>query len=298
MNFNDMRYLVCVAEHRHIGRAAESLGLTQPALTRAIARMEAIAGQTLFTRHPKGVETTPAGKALLHRAQRIQLEYDDAMREMADRRSGRLGLLRVGYTPSVNEEVLPLSATQRLLNERPAVCLKVAVSLMQDLIDQLVAGDLDLILGPVPEPLPPEITATKLYRDRVLLVVDREHPLLRFKKTARLQDVGAQPWLLPSIHIRVRRVLEQRIAKAGLPPLNVRVESDSLSATQFQMLRGTRMIGVTSEWVVPSLRKAGLEVLPVIGLNIERDIASMRRTGGYVSPLSERLDQLFQQAAK
>lgn len=295
MNFDDMRYLVCIAEHRHIGRAAEALGLTQPALTRAVARMEAIAGQALFTRHPKGVEPTPAGRSLLHRAQRINLEYEDAMREMAERKSGQLGLLRVGYTPSVNEEVL-LSATQRLLNERPAVRLKVSVFLMQDLIDRLVAGELDLILGPVPEPLPPEITATVHYRDRVVLVVDCKHPLLRVKKV-RLQDVGAEPWLLPSAHIRVRRVLEQRIAEDGLPPLNVRVESDSLSTTHFRLLRGTRMIGVTSEWVVPSLRKAGLEVLTVVGMNIERDIASMRRTGGYTSPLSERLDQLFQHAA-
>ena len=48
MNLNDIDYLLAVAEQRHVGRAAEALGLTQPALTRAIARLEALAGMPLF----------------------------------------------------------------------------------------------------------------------------------------------------------------------------------------------------------------------------------------------------------
>ncbi|WP_141104185.1 helix-turn-helix domain-containing protein, partial [Noviherbaspirillum denitrificans] len=52
MNLNDIDYLATVAEHRHVGRAADALGLTQPALTRAIARMEALVGMPLFERHP------------------------------------------------------------------------------------------------------------------------------------------------------------------------------------------------------------------------------------------------------
>ncbi|KAI1698544.1 bacterial regulatory helix-turn-helix protein, lysR family domain-containing protein [Ditylenchus destructor] len=88
MNLNDIDYLVAVAEHRHVGRAAEALGLTQSALTRALARLEALAGLPLFERHPKGVMPTEAGLAFLRRARRIQLEYDDTLSELHQMKTG------------------------------------------------------------------------------------------------------------------------------------------------------------------------------------------------------------------
>ena len=98
MNLNDIDYLVAVAEHRHVGRAAETLGLTQSALTRALARLESLAGLPLFERHPKGVIPTEAGLAFLRRARRIQLEYDDTLSELHQMKTGELGILR-GHAP-------------------------------------------------------------------------------------------------------------------------------------------------------------------------------------------------------
>lgn len=205
-------------------------------------------------------------------------------------------MLRVGYSPSVDEDLM-VGATQRLLQEMPAARLTLAEFLTQDLLDRLVDGELDLVVAPLPAPMPADITAAVLYEDRLHIVADREHPLLR-RSRLRVDDVAGEPWLLPTPHIRVRRLLEQRFAQAGLPALNARVESDSLTLRQFGLLRGTRMLSICSEWSAAAMRRMGLELLPVSGLGLEREIAAMRRAGGYVSPLSERLETLCHAAAK
>lgn len=291
MNIDDIEYLIAVAEHGSIGRAAESLGLTQPALTRAVARLETLAGQRLFMRHPKGVVPTPAGRALLSRALRIRAEYDDAMRELQQMKSGQQGLLRLGYSPSVDKDLV-IDAARRLLLERPAARLSLVEQLMQPLLERLVDGRLDLAVAPVPTPMQPELAATVLYRDRLRLAADRNHPLLR-QARIRWEDVAAQPWFLPSAQVRIRRLLDRRVAEAGLPPLNARVECDVVSVDQFRMLRGTRLLAICSEWSEPAMRRFGIEFVPIEQLGLDREVASIRRAGGYVSPLSERLDELL-----
>ena len=103
--------------HGSIGRAAEALGLSQPALTKALQRVEAQAGLPLFERSANGMRPTQAGARFLERARRIQLEYDDALQEMQGIRTGQLGMLRLGYSPSI--QALVLDACRQLLREAP-----------------------------------------------------------------------------------------------------------------------------------------------------------------------------------
>lgn len=146
MNINDIDYLAALAEFRNLGRAAEAPGLTQPALSRALRRLETLAGQPLFERHPKGVVPTPAGIAFLRRMMRVRVEYDDALSELRQMKSGNLGLLSVGYSPSVDEAVV-IEASRRLLFERPAARLKLVSRMLQELLDQLVRDMVRVIVA-------------------------------------------------------------------------------------------------------------------------------------------------------
>lgn len=293
MNIYDIEYFASVAEHRNIGKAAEALGLTQSALSRAISRLEEQAGQRLFTRHPRGVVLTPAGEVLLNRAGKIRVEYDDAMREMQQMRSGQLGLLRVGYAPSVDQSIV-MAATRQLIVERVAAHLQIFEMVMQDLLAMLHAGQLDIIIGPAPEPASADLKVSPLYRDHLLVLADRKHPLFK-----RLQvswaDIAAEPWLLPQRNNRIRRILEDKSMASGLPPLDVRVESHTVNQAQFNLLRGTRLLSMCSEWLVKPMRTLGLEVLEVNDFMLNREIVSIHRAGAYVSPLGERLEELLSQ---
>ena len=83
MEFRDINYFVVLAKHGHVGRAAESLGLSPPALSLSLKRLESTLRAKLFTRTPKGVELTTTGTALLAQVKRLQLAREDVLREVA-----------------------------------------------------------------------------------------------------------------------------------------------------------------------------------------------------------------------
>jgi DNA-binding transcriptional LysR family regulator len=250
----------------------------------------------LFVRQPKGVTLTPAGQALLRRALRIRVEYDDTMRELQQMKTGQLGVLRVGYTPTVDESLVA-GAIRQLLLERPAAHVKLFEDLMPPLLDRLLDGHLDLIIGPRPLAGDAGLAITPLYDDRLRVVADRKHPLFR-KASVCWADAAAEPWLLPAQQNRLRQLLDQKTLAAGLPPLNVRVETHAVSLGQFGMLLGTRLLSLGRGDFEPSLRRLGLELLDVHDLDLAREVASIHRGGAYVSPLSERLQDLLQAQAQ
>src|SRR6185436_19518971 len=107
IGLRDIEYFAVVAEHRHVGRAAEALGLSQPALSRSLTRLERSLETKLFTRTPKGVELTVVGTAFLSHAQRLRLSLDENEHEVHDPTKGRAAQLRVGANSHPVEHVLP-----------------------------------------------------------------------------------------------------------------------------------------------------------------------------------------------
>ena len=291
MNLNDIEYLATVAAHQHVGRAAEALGLTQPALTRAIARLEALAGMPLFERHPKGVVLTPAGEAFLRRAERIRMEYDDALSEMHQMKTGELGILRVGLTPTLDTARL-MGVVRRLLVERPAARIHLTEKLMHYLVQMLADGELDAIVVPAPQPLPAALEATPLYDDVLHVVADVAHPLQR-RRSLQLADLVDQPWLLPPPDTRMRMELEQVVRRAGLPALNVRVEVAATGLNTLRLVTGTPMLTLGSQWSVLAMAGIGLHPLPIALPALQRRIGLLTRRHAFVSPLAQRLKQLL-----
>ena len=291
MNLNDIEYLATVAAHQHVGRAAEALGLTQPALTRAIARLEALAGMPLFERHPKGVVLTPAGEAFLRRAERIRMEYDDALSEMHQMKTGELGILRVGLTPTLDTERL-MGVVRRLLVERPAARIHLTERLMHYLVQMLLDGELDAVVVPTPQPLPPELEATPLYDDVLHVVADAGHPLQQ-RRSLQLADLVDQPWLLPPPDTRMRRELERVVQQAGLPALNVRVEAAATGLNTLRLVTGTPMLTLGSQWSMEAMAGIGLRPLPIALPALRRRIGLLTRRHAHVSPLAHRLRELL-----
>ncbi len=120
MELRDIDYFAVIAEQRHLGRAAEALGLSTAALSKSLRRLEQLAEAKLVRRTPKGVELTAVGKAVLAHVEQLRLARDDLVREVSDVAQGRAGNLRIGSGPSTAENTLP-AACSALLNETPKV---------------------------------------------------------------------------------------------------------------------------------------------------------------------------------
>src|SRR3954463_8741280 len=107
MEWRDIEYFAVLAEHGHLGRAAEALGLSQPAVSKSLRRLEQALEVKLVKRTPKGVELTAEGSALLLGVRGLRLSLQDVAREVKDVGEGRIGRLRVGVGESIGEYLLP-----------------------------------------------------------------------------------------------------------------------------------------------------------------------------------------------
>jgi DNA-binding transcriptional LysR family regulator len=283
----DLDYALAVQDYGGIGKAAEALGMSQPALTKAIQRVEAQVGLALFERTANGVMPTPAGALFLARARRIALEYDDALKEMEALRSGEQGLLRIGYSPTVSGSLV-LGACRQLMTERPAAKLRLRRRLASDLGDLLFAGELDLIVGPQLRRDDRASEFIELFHDSLVVLADESHRLHR-KRHLTLADLAGEDWLLPAPHILIRQQVEEAFRQHGLAGPKLRVETDFGSMSLLHVLRGTTMLCVAGTESTGS--STGLRALRLgpDQLDLRRHVGVSHRAGAYLSPLAQRL---------
>ncbi|MCP1168267.1 LysR substrate-binding domain-containing protein [Limimaricola litoreus] len=149
-SLKQLRYFVALAETGGFGRAAETVFVTQPALSQQIRELETILGVVLVERLPRGIRLTRAGREVLERARRILSEVADL--ERAARLSrGLTGRLRLGVIPTVAPYLLP-GALTRLRAQDLTLDIRVREAQTEILLDDLEAGRVDAVVAALPLP--------------------------------------------------------------------------------------------------------------------------------------------------
>ncbi|MCK9512398.1 MAG: LysR substrate-binding domain-containing protein [Pigmentiphaga sp.] len=147
LTLRDIEYFVAVVEHGGLARAAVALGISQPALSKSLKRLEEESGLLLLHRDSRPIQPTSAGLVFLEHARRLRAEYHDAVRNAAELRAGAAGLLRLGATgATLDDVVLPVLA--RLLPRRPAMRVQITAALSDELAAQVESGQLDIAVLP------------------------------------------------------------------------------------------------------------------------------------------------------
>jgi LysR family hydrogen peroxide-inducible transcriptional activator len=175
LSLRDLEYVEAVAELNHFGRAAERCGVSQPALSEQIRKLEAHLGIPFFERTRRRVAVTPQGAVLLAQAERILAEARHFMALSGQGQAGLSGLLQLGAIETIGPYYLP--ALLRLLrDELPAVSLRLTESRTATLLERLRHGMLDIVLM-VPTPQMPGLTAATLFFEPFVLATPRAHRL-------------------------------------------------------------------------------------------------------------------------
>ncbi|NBX55721.1 MAG: LysR family transcriptional regulator, partial [Betaproteobacteria bacterium] len=143
MELQQLQSFVTVAEQASFTRAAQVLGLAQPALSRHIRSLEVELRQTLLTRNGRGAVTTEAGKLLLEHARGILHQMARAQEDLAQLRGGLSGRVALGLPPSV-ARVLTVPLTRAFRAELPLAQLSIREGLSTELSESLLNGRLDI----------------------------------------------------------------------------------------------------------------------------------------------------------
>lgn len=181
ITLRQLRYLEALAQHRHFGRAAEACAVTQPALSMQIRELEQELEVELVERRAGAIVLTEIGQEVARRGERVLA----ATRDLVDfaRHRGRIlsGGLKLGVIPSLAPYVLP-KLLPVLQARYPELRIELRETQTRMLVEELLGGDLDLILLALPIP-DAEIETIRLFEDPFLLAVPADDPL---PETARV----------------------------------------------------------------------------------------------------------------
>jgi DNA-binding transcriptional LysR family regulator len=139
----ELRAFVTLAEHRHFGRTADLLHVTQPALTKQIQRLEEKVGGALVVRGYRDVQLTQAGNLFLTRARAVLQESAAALEAARRAVRGHVGLLRIGFGIASMQKLLP-DVLQRFRAAYPDVEMRLREMVTADQVTALVGGQLDV----------------------------------------------------------------------------------------------------------------------------------------------------------
>lgn len=191
MELTQLRHFLAVAEQESFTRAAAEQGLTQPALSRSIAKLEAELGQPLLERQTRRVRLTDAGRLFESRAREILALVDDAKAELTD--DGQTGRLRVGAIPTIAPYFLP--GVLRLFRDRhPRAQVVAAEETTDRLLEHCRQGEVDVALLAAPVSAP-YLQVETLFEEELLLVLPPGDPLAT-RPRITLADLRQRPFVL------------------------------------------------------------------------------------------------------
>ena len=297
MDLRDIDYFAAIAEHRHLGRAAEALGLGQPALSISLRRLEKAANAKLFQRTPKGVELTPVGAALLTHVGRLRLVREDVAREISDLAHGQAGSLHIGASPSNALAVLPEVCSQ-LLSDSPKLTLRVSVLDNEALLPALRKGALDVVIGHTQQFRDPEIAEIVIHEDEFVVYCSAGHRLAK-RKSLSIVDLVDQRWVATEANAYAPWLsLRQSFGEYGLPPPGIALVSPS-PALNLRAVASSQLLGISNRRnVAAAASSLRLSILPVKELVWIRHAVIVHRKGAYLSPVAKRFIDAMKSAAK
>ncbi len=167
INQTDLKYFMEVAKTQHVSRAAERLGITQPALSHCLKRLEVATGESLFLRSKKGVSLTSAGQILMAQAQDLIARWDQVMTALKQDVNEVSGLVSLGCHPAVAQYTLP-EFLPALLKDFPLLNIQLQHGLSRHMTEQVVSAQLDVAFAINPSPHP-DLIIKDIFRDQVTL---------------------------------------------------------------------------------------------------------------------------------
>jgi DNA-binding transcriptional LysR family regulator len=290
---SQLKALIAVRETENFTLAARQLGLSQPAVYRAVSQLEEVAARPLFERTLYGLVATRPAQALAQAARLALLELEQADADLAELTAAEIGRIVIGATPLAKSYLLP-KAIASFRKFRPNLPIQIQEGPYGDLLTALRRGDVDFLLGALRDPPPiGDVEQKVLFHDTIVLVSGCSHPLAGRREIA-IEDLTSFPWVVAQKGTPIRRYFDQIFSDAdGGAPKNI-VETGSLilmrelldtsehlgctsrlqaeaeiarglmQALPFDMSKTSRPIGVTvrKDWLPTAAQRNFLELLP------------------------------------
>lgn len=277
MDFRQFRYFVVAAEELHFARAAERLGIAQPALSQQIKALETQLGTRLFLRTKRRVELTETGAAFLEEVQSALAQADKAVRVARNMARGEAGRVDIGLVGSAMYESRFTHQLKAFSKDHPGVQISLHEMPILTQIDAVRSQHLDIAI--VREPIPNdelhEVEHFTLSTQRLVVALPEEHPLSA-RSTIRLIDLKDDAFLAftDPDGVGIGQALLDLCRNAGFEPRITQKASEI--ATLISFVAAGFGVGLIAD-IVSHLRLPGVCYRPVDGVETPSNLIVVHR---------------------
>lgn len=287
MNLRDLEYLVAVADHGSFRRAAAACGVSQPALSTQVRKLEADLGAVLIDRASSPLRPTPVGEEVVRRARRLLHDAGQLKEAVRAASHPEAGTVRLGVFPTLGAYLLP-RVLSGIRARFPDVAWLITEERSSVLLAQLAAGELDAVTVALPV-TGPDLVVRPLFREEFLLAVPHDHPLADGEGPVSARRVSGADVILMSAGHCLGEQVNDWLARIGGHP------RDDYRATSLESLRSMVAAGGGAT-LLPALAAQppvsasdAVVTRPIVQPVPSRDIALVWRAGCARAELLEKL---------
>jgi DNA-binding transcriptional LysR family regulator len=284
VEIRQLRAFVAIAESGTFTAGALRVHVTQAAISMQIRQLETEIGAKVFVRAPRHVILTEAGEQLLRRARHILREHDAALDEIAELAGAERGRLRIGSASAmVLTEQLP-SMLKELRKQHPAAEIAVTSGTSEVLVDQILAGEVDVAFVSLPVDVR-GIKTERLSQDQLVAIASPRHKLAK-QKTISAYTLAGERLILGERGGNTRRLIDQFFAQAGVT-LHVAMELSRQQAIK-RMVEEDMGVGIVPlQSVKEEVDKGRLIRWWIEGAQINWELGIAQLSNGYDSPIMQ-----------
>lgn len=280
---------MAIAETGTFTAGALRVHVTQAAISMQIRQLETEIGAKVFVRAPRHVILTEAGEQLLRRARHILREHDAALDEIAELAGAERGRLRIGSASAmVLTDQLP-GILSNLRDQHPAAEIAVTSGTSEVLVDQILAGEIDIAFVSLPVDVR-GIKTERLSEDQLVAIASPRHKLAK-QKTISAYTLAGERLILGERGGNTRRLIDQFFAQAGVT-LHVAMELSRQQAIR-RMVEADMGVGIVPlQSVIEDVENGKLVRWWIEGAEINWELGIAQLTGGYESPIMQTFIRL------
>jgi DNA-binding transcriptional LysR family regulator len=276
---------VAIAETGTFTAGAARVHVTQAAISMQIRQLESEIGARVFVRAPRHVILTEAGEQLLRRARHILREHDAALDEIAELAGAERGRLRIGSASAmVLTEQLP-AILKDLRKQHPAAEISVVSGTSEVLVDQILAGEVDIAFVSLPVDVR-GIKTERLSEDQLVAIASPRHRLAK-QKTIDAYTLAGERLILGERGGNTRRLIDLFFAQAGVT-IRVAMELSRQQAIR-RMVEEDMGVGIVPlQSVKDDVEKGRLVRWWIEGAEINWELGIAQLSNGYDSPIMQK----------
>ena len=215
MEWQQIEYFQTVAKLQHMSRSAEVLSISQPALSRAISRLENELGTQLFDRQKRSIILNRYGKLFLNRVNKIIHEFEEGKQEIQDLLDPEYGTISLGFLHTLGTHIIP-DLIGSFREKYPKIKFQLNQNNSQLLVEQLEAGEIDLCFNTHRE-TKLEVKWVELWREELFIVVPNGHHLAN-SENIELNQIANEPIICFKKGYVLRMITDQLCRESGFSP--------------------------------------------------------------------------------